>query len=515
MKVFLLHRDRDFDLKRPLPPLHEVLIQDLELKTLFEAMAGEDKFLWEVAQQALLSGLSCDVETIRYRQEIAKDCLKNPSVVRDLYRLSVETLEKERRNYFYFGLGNYPGGILSGSVSVLEMLSEALHALRRIADLYGDLFTSEGFRRFFDMIKGELDESYFELIEAHLQELHFKYGVLMSARLGQGNRGTGYVLHRTEHKKWRRLRRLLGKEPPVFEYRLHPRDEAGARALSELRDQGIALVAVTISRSMEHVLSFFRVLRTELAFYVGMIVLHDRLRAKDEPTCFPEPGEADTFSLSARGLYDACLSLRTDNRAVGNEIAAVGKQLLVITGANQGGKSTFLRSLGLAQLMMQSGLFVAADSFEANLRDALFTHYKREEDATMSMGKFEEELKRMSDIVDHVTPRSMVLFNESFASTNEREGSEIATQIVSGLMEKGIKVGYVTHMHELARGFYDHRLDQALFLRADRKSDGTRTFKLIGGKPLQTSYGADVYREVFGEAEEDEFAGIAAKALAK
>ena len=64
----------------------------------------------------------------------------------------------------------------------------------------------------------------------------------------------------------------------------------------------------------------------------------------------------------------------------------------MITGANQGGKSTFLRSVGLAQLMMQCGMFVAAESLRASVGQRLFTHYKREEDAAMESGKLDEEL---------------------------------------------------------------------------------------------------------------------------
>ena len=65
--------------------------------------------------------------------------------------------------------------------------------------------------------------------------------------------------------------------------------------------------------------------------------------------------------LRARGLYDPCLALILGTRAVGNDLDADGRELTMITGANQGGKSTFLRGLGLAQLMMQAGLFVAAE----------------------------------------------------------------------------------------------------------------------------------------------------------
>ena len=185
-------------------------------------------------------------------------------------------------------------------------------------------------------------------------------------------------------------------------------------------------------------------------------------------------------------------------RVVGNDGDADYKDLVIITGANQGGKSTFLRSIGLSQLMMQCGMFVPAEAFCANLCANLFTHYKREEDVSMKSGKLDEELSRMSDIVDHITSNSMVLFNESFAATNEREGSEIARQIVSALLERRIKVFYVTHLYEFAHSFYDKGMENAIFLRAERQADGTRTFKLIAGEPLQTSYGEDLYKGIFG-----------------
>jgi len=196
-------------------------------------------------------------------------------------------------------------------------------------------------------------------------------------------------------------------------------------------------------------------------------------------------------------LYDVCLALTMKRRAVGNDVNANNKGLVVITGANQGGKSTFLRSIGLAQLMMQCGMFVPAESFCSSVCDGLFTHYKREEDTTMKSGKLDEELSRMNDIVEKITPNSLVLFNESFAATNAREGSEIARQIVSALLEKRIKVFFVTHLYEFAHGFSDKKMENTIFLRAERRTDGKRTFRLTEGEPLQTSYGEDLYNRIF------------------
>ena len=119
----------------------------------------------------------------------------------------------------------------------------------------------------------------------------------------------------------------------------------------------------------------------------------------------------------------------------------------------------------------------------------------------MESGKLDEELSRMSEIASQITRHSILLCNESFASTNEREGSEIARQVIRAMLRKQIKVFFVTHMYDLAHSFHAKQLGNALFLRAERQLDGQRTFRLTEGEPLATSYGEDSYRRIFGTAD--------------
>jgi DNA mismatch repair ATPase MutS len=238
-----------------------------------------------------------------------------------------------------------------------------------------------------------------------------------------------------------------------------------------------------------------------LAFHVGCTNLHGYLSARHVVTCFTTVPAKNDPGFRTRGLADIALALTTDTAIVGNDVDAMGKRMIVITGANQGGKSTFLRSLGLAQIMLHAGMFVTAQKFESALCSGVFTHYKREEDAGMQGGKLDEELARLGVIADAIQPGAWLLCNESFASTNEREGSELARQMVEAMLERGIHVAFVTHLYAFAHAQYErHRMD-ALFLRAQRLSDGTRSFRLVGGAPNETSYGEDLYREVFGEDE--------------
>jgi DNA mismatch repair ATPase MutS len=497
MKAFLMYSDRDFDLQRKLPSNEEALTQDLELNALFNAMALGDEFLFEVAKKAVFSGLNNDLETIRYRQSILKDCLKNSSIVRDIYNIAVESIENKKSRYIGI-FGRWPSSILHGAIEMMQMLVGLLKKLKNISDKNAAKFGSEGFKRFFAMIHKELEEEYLASIQNHLRELKFRDGVLLSAELGKGNEGTNYLLRKSQDKSRSWMQRIFTKKPPVYTFSIHPRDEAGGRFLSDLKDRGINLAANALAQSADHIESFFKMLRIELAFYIGCLNLYEQLAHMGEPVSFPLPAPFGERRHSFRGLYDVCLALTMQQKIVGNDVNADNKELVIITGANQGGKSTFLRSIGLAQLMMQCGMFAPAESFCSNVCDGLFTHYKREEDSGLESGKLDEELNRMSDIANNITPNSMVLFNESFAATNEREGSEIARQIVCALLEKSIKEFYVTHLYEFPRGIYDQKMENAIFLRADRQADGKRTFKLIEGGPLQTSYGEDLYKSVFG-----------------
>jgi DNA mismatch repair ATPase MutS len=502
MKALLMHRDRDFDLNQPSPWNAADLTQDLDLDMLLRAMAGDDKFLFEVSRKTLLCGTQNDIDTVRYRQEGLKDCLQNEAVIRELYALVVETIERTKKETWGI-TSHYPSSMLYSATSLLEMLVVMLRKLRDTAAAHASQFKSDAFQTLFAMLAKELDNEYLAAVQDHLTVSQFRKGVLMSAQLGECNESANLVLRKAapeRKQKW--FERFLRRRPPGYTFHLHERDEAGARIFGEIRHRAIGRVAVALAESADHVLSFFKMLRTELAFYVACTNLHATLLSKGQSVCFPEPVSAGERHHHFRNLYDVCLSLRIDGRIVANTMNGDGKNLVVITGANQGGKSSFLRSVGIAQLMMQCGMFVGAEVFEGELCSALLTHYKREEDATMQSGKFDEELARMNQIVEHVGPNATVLFNESFAATNEREGSEIASQIVTALLEKRIRVFYVTHLYEFARSSFERKREDAFFLRAERQPDGSRTFQLSAAEPLETSYGEDLYREIFEESEQ-------------
>ncbi|HTW10703.1 MAG TPA: hypothetical protein VME46_24595 [Acidimicrobiales bacterium] len=499
MKPHLLYADADLDLAGDLPAHQAALRQDLGLDLLCGAMAGGDHLVFEVSKRALLFGLA-EPEEVSYRQGVLADTIAHPAVVRDLYRIAGEAVEAERKVWGLYS--GSPQSVLSRALGATSVLSGYLRQLRNVADEHAPGFCSEGFSRFFKVIEDELSDDYLRAIDSHLRSLRFDSGKLISARLGEGNTAVGFVLRSPKRRGWRE--RLGALRSSGFSFEVSSRDEGGCRVLEDIQARAINLVANALAQSAEHIRGFFSTLQAETAFYVGCLDLRERLGHLGMRTSLPEALPTATCALWAEGLYDVCLALRSGAAVVGNDLHANDKSLIVLTGANQGGKSTFLRAIGLAQMMMQAGMFVPAASFRGSLRTGVFTHFKREEDKTMRSGKLDEELGRMSTIADLVRRGSLLLCNESFASTNEREGSEIARGVVEAMASAGVRVVFVTHLFELANGLYAENLPMRLFLRAERLIDGTRTFRLLEGAPLATSHGRDCYEEVFGCSRESD-----------
>ncbi len=496
MKVLLLHKSQRFDLDTNSLINEKDLTQDLGLNLLFKTMAGGDKFLLDVCKKTLLSFLKTDVKTVNYRQEILKDCLDNTEIVRKLYSLTIEAAQRKDVSWYRI-FSKQPRSVLSNSIEIMKIYLDILRKIRTLVEENGSKFHSPGFSRFFDMISKEWSDDYFIEIENHLKALKLSGGISFNGKLTKGNKGSSYQLIRpaVDEKNWWSW--LFPKKTRNYTFTIHKRDNTGIRILGEIENKVLNNVANTVAQTNDHLFDFLQTLQTELAFYLGCLNLHTALSNLGSPISFPEVKEMASQIRSFDGLYDISLSLSMKKRLVGNILNIDDKDLIIITGANEGGKTTFLRSIGLSQMMMQTGMFVPAESYTGSLCAGIFTHFKREEDSTMESGKLDEELNRMDQIVNDITPNSMILINESFSSTNEREGSKIAQQIVKALVTRRINVFFVTHLYAFSNEFYTSRTDNMIFLRAERKPDGERTYKLVEGEPFQTSYGLDLYNRIF------------------
>lgn len=496
MRVHLMYPDRDFDPDPDLPPYADDVLTDIQLGPVLTAMAAGDELKRSVARTAVVTG--CDTpDLIRYRHDVLTDCADNRGTVTELYELAGNVLA-DREHIHHSSWAISADNKLGLSVSVLDACLPHFHRLHDLAEASAPYFSSSGFRRMFAGLREELDTAYLADIEDHLKRLRFRNGMLLSAALGEGNTGVDFVLRVPDLAKRSWFRRVPLR-PPTRSYTIPDRDQASFNALSELRNRAVTAAATAASESVNHVIDFFTVLRHELAFYLACLNLADALAALGQDVCLPVVDAAGLSRHTATQLYDAGLALDSRRPAVPSDLDTQGAPLVLITGANRGGKSTFLRAIGIAALLMRCGCYVPASAYQAPLFPSIHSHFRREEDETLASGKLDEELTRMRALTNEVSPGSLVLSNESFSSTNEREGSQIAEDVLHALAESGVHVVMVTHLYELAESLRTAPVE-VTFLRAQRGDRGERPFRILPGQPKPTSHAMDLYERIFAPA---------------
>ncbi|MBP7174913.1 MAG: hypothetical protein KBA53_01675 [Thermoclostridium sp.] len=497
MKVHLLYENEE---KRPKPAANEKeILQDLNLEVLLAKMSQNNSFLYDTVKSVILSGVG-DIGTIVYRQEILKDFIKNPAAIREIYEIAASAVNDAIR-YREYTQPNYARVVpvsvrVFKSVGLLELLVQRAEKLKNLVLPLEKSFQSTGLVSFCGRIQKTFPDSFFPRVQKNIADLNYlgEGGrLVLGVKPGKGLKGSDYVLRdmsRTDQLKTRKpAKGTQWNEIELSNYSL-------AAAAREIEDAGLIKILRLVNHYTSTLLRFFETLQFETGFYDGCVHLYQTLVEMGVPFSFPHPVTLGEKQLCFQGLYDLSLALNERKTPVQNDLNATAKKLIVITGANQGGKSTWLRSIGQAQLMMQCGMFVAAESFQSGLCDRLFTHFTREEDIRMNSGKLDEELVRMERTTKDITPSSLLLMNESFASTTEREGSKIARDITTALTEAGMRILFVTHLYDFARAAYDEQWESTLFLRAGRNSDASRSFLIQEGEPLSTSYGEDLFNSM-------------------
>lgn len=488
MKAHLMFPDKEFKIKSKKSQEQSDLMDDLEVEYILDIMAEKDKIIYKTCTEVFLTPL-LKKEVIEYRQKNLSDALNNKEIIRELYQITIETEIKRKDSWAWFSSKSLLS-TFSSSVELLDIYLEMLHKLRLVADRNIHGFDNLGFRNLFHMLQKELSDDYLKEAQNQVEDLKSYDATLISSTFGSFLQGSNYI-YREKEKNYR-FKWLFAAS-----YSLAPRDERGAKDIEYRKSRAKNEPANVLAQAADNLESFFSMLRRELAFYVGCINLFEKVDTLGMEICIPDIMEENTFDRSWFGLFDLSLLLTKESNIISNEFKAKNSLLYLITGANQGGKTSFLRSIGQAQVMAQCGMFVCAQEYKVPIRNGIFTHFKREEDDTLTSGKLDEELVRMDKVVDQLKRNSLILLNESFASTNEREGSEINVQITKALIESSVEVFSVTHLHTYANSFINHELVQ--FLRAQRLEDGRRTFKIQSGKPLRTAYGEDLYRQIFEE----------------
>jgi len=540
VNTYLLYRDRDwnntgryFDDK--------AIVQDLGLETLFLAAAKKleieddkvkyildaDPYLQETMKKVVCVPLESEAE-ITYRQDIMKDFFGNEELVCELYRISGEMLDKwdklGRREKAKSGNRNTPRALLT-EIHVLQLFVDTL---KQIKQLFADSMSglcSEGLRDFYKRLLAEFSDETEKALEKILKDITFfandnehdstmsvfnkvnKPEITMSCSVGEGLKFKDFVLEEMGTQLRRRKEQGSAISRAQDYLSTLTTDSFNTKkditVSTQVAEMEYRIVQYVMSYTEGFVLafsSFFDQFHLQIAFYRGALNLKQYMDRFYIHNCFPKV--TGNRNLRFAELKELVMGIEQRINPVGNTCEIMNKDLLIVTGANQGGKSTFLRSIGIAQVMMQCGLPVAADEYESGIFPAFFTHFTRREDSEMNSGRLDEELGRISRIIDNLGDSTIVLLNESFATTTEKEGSVIAYDIIKALTEAGVKVLTVTHLLSFAQRVYGEAAGDCEsgveFFSAERTENGRRTFKMIQHAPELTSFGLDLYDDIIG-----------------
>ncbi len=218
----------------------------------------------------------------------------------------------------------------------------------------------------------------------------------------------------------------------------------------------------------------------EIIFYISFCSMQRELMK--EGLVFSTPKSDMTGRMEATGLYDLALaqtSLYTDKEVVSNDFYYdEGERFFVLTGPNQGGKTTFARSLGQLVFLSNMGLDVPASSANVWFFPNIQTHFSVEESVETGKGKLKEELTRLSPMMGENRKGTFVIINELFTTAANYDAQIMGKTVLSHFIDLGCMGIYVTHIAELSEG-----REGIVSLRAGFDENKTPTFKILRGAP--------------------------------
>lgn len=429
-------------------------------------------------------------DAIRYRQEVMQDLEDNPSLRESiqvfaqrmqkvrLYRSLSEKLyyKRNKEGWFLEAVSVYCGAVMQLAVELsrFPLRSRGFCAFREYLSSY---VQSSSFRALWEETRSLQEE-----LQSIRYCLHID-GLRVRVRLYRGESDYGTVIAEV----FARFRENTSSEHKV-EHRanvdMHHVEAKIVDCVAQLFPQAFSRLeryCMENARFLdEKIVAFDR----EVQFYLAYLEYIAPLKKRGLRFCYPEIAE-DSQEIYGYEVFDLALahSLLAEGKIpVCNDFYLTGKErIFVVSGPNQGGKTTFARAFGQVHYLARLGLPVPGSTARLLLADRILTHFEREEHVATLRGKLEDDLVRMYAMLCQATARSVLIVNEAFNSTALHDAIFLSVAIMRRILQLGAICVWVTFVVELAS--LDPERIVSLVSTVHPENPEIRTYKILRKPP--------------------------------
>lgn len=426
--------------------------------------------------EGILSQLVTDPDVISYRQDILDDFLNVPELEGILYK-SLHTIYSNSKSVYAKAGSTQSFFELTENTALIESFISCMEECHTFYEKCFSRLVSAGMKAVVQAIEDKYRSEEFATLKTEIAELRKTLAtgfrsVTFGVNLDELMRPEEIALISVSHEPFKEKKlfdKLLGVqssvEPLTDVYSRKSKDGA-ISAINERMFKELDALGGEYSKHFNTALrayydasiDFLIMLEKQINFYIGAANTVGRMKSMGLPVCRPVILPMNERRADYKKLYDTAFANKMCTSFVGVNDNTVKQndcrmdddgRILILTGPNNGGKTTFTRAAGIAQIFAQCGLYVSAESAEVSPVDNIFVHFPKEEEIGINASRFTEECKQFRDTIGAATDCSLVLMNESLSSTTPTECLIIARELMRIFADIGVRLLYTTHIKEL------------------------------------------------------------------